>query len=95
MSGEDLIDWAGLIAILASLPPLWFARSLWKSAEPARILTSRILIGDGAGFLFGGLVLIVTAQWQWAFAILVLGFLAGAGFGVVAMRNASGRGKAE
>jgi hypothetical protein len=95
MAGENFIDWVGLIAILASLPPIWFARRFWNSPEPARLLMSRVLMGEGVGFLFGGLVVIVTAQWEWAVAVLMLSALTGAGFGFVAMQRAIGRGNAE
>jgi hypothetical protein len=86
-----LSDWVGLLGILASLPLLWLAKRLWASTEPARLLTSRVLMGDGMGFLFGGLILSFARQWELAAAALIAGLLVGAVAGVVAMRNASGR----
>lgn len=90
-ASDRLSDWVGLLGILASLPPLWLAKRLWASTEPARVLTSRVLLGDGAGFLLGGLILSFARQWELAAAAVVAGFLIGTVSGVIAMRNASGR----
>jgi hypothetical protein len=91
-AGAGVVEWAGLIALFASLPSLWVARQFWNAADPARQLLARVLLGDGAGLLIGGLLMIVTGQWGWALVILALCLGIGAVFGVIARQRALAKG---
>lgn len=91
-AGADVVEWAGLIALVASLPSLFVARQLWAAADPTRQLLARVLLGEGAGFLIGGLLMIVTGQWGSALVTLALCVAIGALFGVIARQRALTKG---